>query len=132
MKGAESSIPPRKGSATMKLTSSKEEIDHEVDEKMHSFIDNAIRRGKDVAIMRTLNDIYWSTVHAAKTADQEQIRNEVGKLLDMRVDEAQAELAKPRGSKIHNASARDIGRAILSVSAVPVTTQAAKNLGESQ
>jgi hypothetical protein len=126
--GAESSIPPRKGSATAKLLTSKEELDNEVDEKMHQFTDNLIRRGWKVSVARTLNNIYFDTIRAAKTHEQEEIRNEIGKMLNMRPDQLQAELAKPRGATIKNARAKDIGRAILSLSSTPASTEMSRRL----
>lgn len=130
LSGAESSIPPRKGSATAKLLTSKEELDNEVDEKMHQFTDNLIRRGWKVSVARTLNNIYFDTLRAAKTHDQEEIRNEIGKMLNMRPDQLQDELAKPRGSIIKNAKAKDIGRAILSLSSAPASAETSRRLSQ--
>lgn len=122
LSGNETRIPPKAGSATMALNTSKEEMDDAVDEQMHGFIKTLIRRGKEVATLSALNDLYFNTLRAVKTHEKEEIRNEVGRMLNMRPDELQAELAKPRG-KIKNPSARNIGRAIyaLSASTVPAT-----------
>lgn len=99
LKGAEQRIPPKMGSATMGLQSAAEEADTALDEGLHRFGQNMIRRGKWPALLQAVNDAVYQVIHAARTPEKEALRNEIGKLFLMKPDEWLAIANAPASSR---------------------------------
>ncbi|TXH15063.1 MAG: hypothetical protein E6R03_07950 [Hyphomicrobiaceae bacterium] len=100
LKGAEQKIPPKMGSATMGLQAASEEADAALDEGLHRFGQNMVRRGMKPAILQAANDAVYQVLHAARTPEKEALRDEIGKLLLMKPDQLKAILEAPASSRV--------------------------------
>lgn len=123
LKAGEQRIPPGRQSITGELAHAGEEMDQKTDDMIHGFVDNAIRRGVPMAIMRTANNVLFDLFRAARTPEQRALRDEVGKLLLMKPDQLRAKLEAKTGAP--SPKGREIGKMILHLSTGPVASTTA-------
>lgn len=108
---------PGRQSITGELKEASAETDQKTDEFIHGITDNLIRRGIHVTVARAANDALFSVFRAARTPEQEALRNEVGKLLLLKPEQLRARLEAKTNAP--TPKAKEIGKMLLHLSAGP-------------